>query len=570
MMYIGLLVTILTSCGRYQTGSSNPEEPEDVPTPLEVTTPAKSPPETPALKPPSEEPVSLAESPRIQDSAIISEDGKTITVHNAKELINHMAPDRHFILMPGGDYDLYSLDPSINPQYFEYGLKNLRNVTIEGFGSQQVNFFTVYGGDDVLTISNCENIILKNLNLGHDPLPVYAYCSGAVLVIQDSTDIQIDQCTMFGCGTVGIVAKNATELTCSNSVIRNCTVNVMELSNTKALFENCSFINNTDEAIRLYGQQDVIIRNCRLEGILSGYPPILLEDVSLIDKPNDGEEYMIRSQQYRGIRLEDILVVGQSIIHELEAIHKNVTAAINTGVDAMTDRTTISCTLTYKEPLDDAEYLPQIEAARKVISKNSKKDDIIYVLLSWPGISNSIRTTYYGSVWLWDSYKDIGRVMGDRRQYMTLDEATTLLKEWMPPLRRLDDMTVVEEALDFLLYNTVITDHEAYYVIQIFSVGDGSEFVDTFNVNAATGAVSTWFDGDEYAEVEWASQGQTLAVISYLKEHSYRIPEDGTFRSFMVNKDYMLFATDFAELTFKLSEADGFISVEPYHEWDGD
>lgn len=95
VLFVLIILLLFTSCGRYQ---GVEDTPDTSPEPIETVN----------TEPPVEtqDPDTVEKSP-FEDTTIISEDGKTITVHNAQELIYYLESDKHFLLMPG-DYDLYN------------------------------------------------------------------------------------------------------------------------------------------------------------------------------------------------------------------------------------------------------------------------------------------------------------------------------------------------------------------------------------------------------------------------------------------------------------------------------
>lgn len=541
-----ILALILCSCGRLETGEVT--ETDD---------------ETPSVSQDNENGLPDGNAESINKS----NDREVITVHNASELVSQLKSNTHFLLVPGGDYDLSSVDNDLNPQFFNYGLQNLENVIIEGMGDQQTDFFTKYSDQSVLYIDNSRDITLINLNFGHDPVVISSdYCTGGVLALQDCSGITISGCTMFGCGTVGIEATNIKGLKVINSTIRDCTRDIMEVSNLKnAVFQDCVFISAEDEHIRISGESDVTIRDCRLTGgAVSDPPKILLNDVSVIEESNDGEEYVIHEKEVNGLRLLNVSVSGKTVLKELNAIYENVRAEISAYEDPLSYERVVSCDLFYESPLDESLYLPQIRLARDIITKCYSNYDVILVRISFPDIDRFIGTVFNGAIWLWDNYSSLSKVMGDGRQYLTKEEAFKKLDNWLPPKRSIDTMKIIDERVSYEIYNTMVYADQAYYSINAYSE-ENNDYIGNFYVNAIDGSISVDFDGKEFVMAEHASQEQIDAVLDYYNNSGEELPEEGAFRAYIIEKKFIRFSG----VPFLLEEKDGKLKAYPYEEWTG-
>ena len=96
----------------------------------------------------------------------------------------------------------------------------------------------------VLSLSFCEDIVIDNLILGHS---FEGYCDGGVINVENSENVIINRCDLFGCGTYGLCTRNAEHVTLMNSFIRHCTYGITELNNSKHLtFYNCDIFGNKE------------------------------------------------------------------------------------------------------------------------------------------------------------------------------------------------------------------------------------------------------------------------------------------------------------------------------------
>jgi hypothetical protein len=120
----------------------------------------------------------------------------------------------------------------------------------------------------VLSLSFCEDVVIDNLILGHS---FSGYCNGGVINVENSQDVVINRCDLFGCGTYGLCTRRADRVVLMNSFIRHCTYGITDLNESKHLtFYNCDiFANKEFSLFNSWGNEDVIIDSCRF---FSNYP----------------------------------------------------------------------------------------------------------------------------------------------------------------------------------------------------------------------------------------------------------------------------------------------------------
>lgn len=117
-------------------------------------------------------------------------------------------------------------------------LKNIANLTIDGGNGAEIVVEPRYA--NVLTFLNCKNITLRNLTLGHTD---EGYCEGGVLYLDNCENVKLDNCDLYGCGTMGIEAYRTHELRCARTTIRDCSYGIMTLVDTNdAQFIDCRFV----------------------------------------------------------------------------------------------------------------------------------------------------------------------------------------------------------------------------------------------------------------------------------------------------------------------------------------
>jgi len=120
-------------------------------------------------------------------------------------------------------------------------LWDLNDLVLEGQGTVQL--LSEDWDDDILYITNCENVTLKNLYIGHVK-ELENSCYAGVLYLQNSSGIAIEHCEIYGCGLTGIAAYDCQGLTVTGTVIRDCAWSSVWLNRTDAAFTGCQFLRN--------------------------------------------------------------------------------------------------------------------------------------------------------------------------------------------------------------------------------------------------------------------------------------------------------------------------------------
>lgn len=176
-----------------------------------------------------------------------------------------------YIVLKDGDCK-WSLDSMVG----------LENVTIQGTGNTRFIIDSPY--DMVVMMQRCSNMTLRGLVLGHDPLLTEkGSCAvGVVHIGGNCTDILIEDCDIFGCGTVGIEIFPGATVTVRNSIIRDCSKNILDCQG-KGMFAGCSFYGNGykdpyDYAIQTAGIGTLTFSNCDFSNNMN---PVLVDNSNI-------------------------------------------------------------------------------------------------------------------------------------------------------------------------------------------------------------------------------------------------------------------------------------------------
>lgn len=171
---------------------------------------------------------------------VISEQQKQVTVTTADEFLAAIAPGMEIIVDAklidlstasgygeiDGDY-YYWEDTHDGPELF---ISEVSDLTIRGNGKERTAnvISSVPRYSNVLNFFNCSNIMVKGLTVGHTEKD--GECVGGVLRFLNSQNILVEECGLFGCGTVGVGAESSRDIQIINNEIYDCTVGGIDLS----------------------------------------------------------------------------------------------------------------------------------------------------------------------------------------------------------------------------------------------------------------------------------------------------------------------------------------------------
>lgn len=173
---------------------------------------------------------------------------QTIRVTTVEEFIQAIGPNRTIEL----DADEFILS-DVKDRYHEYVrwdlsysnslsilIRNVKHLTIKGRDDMPTRFLVKFANSDVLNFENCHDVALHNLALGHTTET--NDCDSGVVCIQDSTNISFHHCDLFGCGTEGLSLKDVEGFLFKDSIIRDCSVGIMNITSCKNIrFEMLRF-----------------------------------------------------------------------------------------------------------------------------------------------------------------------------------------------------------------------------------------------------------------------------------------------------------------------------------------
>ena len=164
---------------------------------------------------------------------------KVVKVTNVIELIKAIASNTT-IELSIGRYNLSKATHTINSNVdweTEEGKKydplitNVNNLTIKGVEKVEIVIDATDGA--VLNFRKCSNITFQNLIIGHTN---NGGCDSPVLVFRDVDSVFINNCELYGSGTAGFDLYNVNYLSFNNSMIRNCSINLLKIGYSKNIY----------------------------------------------------------------------------------------------------------------------------------------------------------------------------------------------------------------------------------------------------------------------------------------------------------------------------------------------
>ena len=275
----------------------------------------------------------------MQDAAAAKKQ-KTVRVATAEEFLKALASDTRIVipeytvlkLTPAledeevraayniGEFDSYAHDfseyttPRLgwhdNFDGKELEIAGFSNLTIEGEG-EMAGIIVQPRYAYVLSFFNCQNITLRNLTLGHTD---EGNCEGGVVRLAQCTTTVIEGCDLYGCGTEGIGAERSTDLLCKNTIIRDCSYQIMTLQHCKDfLFTECEFYNCREfTLLNINYCENTTLQSCRIRDNLG-------ELFSIHGSPINVKDCIIQHSHHRMGNTDMAIIDANTMIEDPEA-----------------------------------------------------------------------------------------------------------------------------------------------------------------------------------------------------------------------------------------------------------
>lgn len=243
---------------------------------LEETAAASIPETTAAISVTTEPPVTTVATEETEVSPfevsitpVISEAQNSVTVTTADEFLAAIAPNTEIIV----DADLIDWSTAAgygtaSSEYYRWEnpydgpeliISGVSNLTIRGAGAEHTEnvLSAVPRYAYVVMFENCSNIHVKGLTVGHTEEP--GSCRGGVLGFRNCQDILVEDCGLYGCGTIGVMGENSRNMQIVSNDIYECSVAGVE-------FTNCDDVNVDGCTIRDIGTPEYPGEDFRVYG----------------------------------------------------------------------------------------------------------------------------------------------------------------------------------------------------------------------------------------------------------------------------------------------------------------
>ncbi len=222
---------------------------------------------------------------------------KVVKVSNAQQLVDAIANDTKIII---DSKDWLSWDSQID-------IKGISNLTIEGKSPERAHIRINDALSDVFDITKSSNIILKNLKLGHNA-PRYE-CEGFVVSIDESSDVTLDGCDIYGCGLEGVYVgwHNNSNILIDNCDIYECyrvgiDINSYDGFTVENVVVNNTKIHDCGQAVSVWQSEgnikDVVFQRCDIScyvsseyGQISANKPVSFIDCKIATADDFYDDY---------------------------------------------------------------------------------------------------------------------------------------------------------------------------------------------------------------------------------------------------------------------------------------
>ena len=203
-----------------------------------------------------------------QAASLVPAEEHVTHVSTVDEFLDAIAPNTTIVLAEGeydlssaADYGKENADPNYawvavpesdeNTPGFELQILGVEGLTIRGAGEGRTTLAAVPRYANVLHFLNCDGLRVEDLTAGHTQAP--GYCNGGVLYFDVCSDLAVSNCGLFGCGTIGVQARD-----CRGLEVKGCHI------------YECSY-----SAVFVHSCRDVLVEDCEVErnGLKPGVGP---------------------------------------------------------------------------------------------------------------------------------------------------------------------------------------------------------------------------------------------------------------------------------------------------------
>ena len=217
-----------------------------------------------------------AEAPKETESV------NTVQVSTVDEFLAAIAPDTEIVLAPG-EYNLTQAQGygRIGGKYYhweatfdgcELVITDADNLTINGVDADQVTISTEPRYSNVLRFDYTPNLKIQNITLGHTK--EQGSCIGGVLYVESSSNLEVVNTRLYGCGVRGIELHGCQNVRVRESDVYECSMGCVYLEQcSNVLFENGKFYNCNlyGGVFEIFSSYDIAVINSEVFGNRSDF-----------------------------------------------------------------------------------------------------------------------------------------------------------------------------------------------------------------------------------------------------------------------------------------------------------
>jgi len=207
----------------------------------------------------------------------INFDDPDIEVASVEDFVRAISPNKT-ITLQAGLYDVSTVvgfdSPYIEWRHDSYGLNErtlvingVDNLTLQAAPGAEVEIVTPYKFAEVLAFSNCNDISLIGIKAGHTITGQYE-CDDGVIGLNNCSNIFIENCHFYGCGSVGITMRDCNNALIRDTIIDDCSRAALIIDNSNDIeFINCRFVDNRAyQYIICINYSQVTFTDCEISG----------------------------------------------------------------------------------------------------------------------------------------------------------------------------------------------------------------------------------------------------------------------------------------------------------------
>lgn len=159
------------------------------------------------------------------------------------------------------DPNVFYIDTDVGP----YGdrellIRDIHNLCLHGADDTQI--INKYQYANIITFENCSNITLDSLSFGH--FPEMGSCKGGVLVFRGCKNVTIRNCTMFGCGTIGLTIIGCENIHIDSGTITKCNSELLYVDESiDCFFESMCVEHNETRSLMILHSNNIRFTNCK-------------------------------------------------------------------------------------------------------------------------------------------------------------------------------------------------------------------------------------------------------------------------------------------------------------------